>query len=750
MFDKLGRSVARHPWRAVGVWVIVLVLAGLGALWGYGQGGVFDRLENSLSLVRGTESDTVNKAASTDAGGVIVNVIVDGLAMNSDKSELAEFMSTHRIDLYVDGVSSVIDPFLIPDFDSDDAQKLVSDANDGFVISVTLDKDLDSDDLKTAQTDLDDAVAWFQHDLRVDFPNATATATSTSRMSNAVMDQVKVDLIRGETVSLPIALLLLIIIFGGLLAAGLPVIGALFSIGIGMGALWAMTFATTVESFTMNITSIIGLALSIDYGLLIVSRYREELAIALNRGGYTTDGTRMPDMAEAKVLVRDAMEATLKTAGRTVFFSAVTIAFALSSLLTMKAEMLRIIGMSGIIVTLLAVLTAMTLVPAIIVIMRRVLIKPSVITRIPVLRSIVRAVGDSSSDHGFFSKLAHGVHRVPWIIMILVVAGLVAMASPLRDLSVRTSFTDYLPEGHVQTHAYNVLQEDYPAMVTPSIIIVADKPADDTAGLRSLINHLKSLDDVDTVSTPVALVDDPERCSISVHIDVENQVGTQVTDTVKALRDYDPGYEILVGGSAALQYDFVQSIIERGPLALGIMGLAVFILMFLMTGSLIVPLKAIIVNALSLLASLGVTSYIFMNGYFGMPKVMGMETFILVCGVCFGFGLAMDYEVFLIARIKEFWNKGIDNDLAVESGLQRSGRIITSAAAIIVAVFIGFTFGDMVPIKEIGVMLAITVITDATLVRMLLVPATMTILGKWNWWAPAPLRSLYERLHIVH
>jgi len=748
MFDKLGRSVVRHPIRAIFVWFVVLVLACLGAFWGYGQGGVFDRLNNSVSLVPGTESDEVNQLASSDAGGVSITVVVSGVSMDTDAKSLAAFMAKHRGDLDVDGVNSVFDPFLMPDLSLPQAQSLLSDKKDGFIISVTLDKDLK--DQKATEADVDTAVTGFQEDLREDFHDAQVRTVSTTAMSNSIMDQVKNDLIRGETVGVPVALLLLIIVFGGLLAAGLPIVGALVAIGIGMGSLWAMTFIANVEAFTLNITSIIGLALSVDYGLLIVSRYREELARALARGGYTTDGTRVPNKKAAKLIVRDAMEETLRTAGRTVFFSAVTIAFALSALLVMKADMLKIISASGIIVTIMAVLTAMTLVPAIIVLMRRVLIRPSVITRIPILRSVVKAVGDSSSDHGFFSKLAHGVHKHPWLIMGTVAVVLVVMALPLQEMQMRTAFTDYLPDNRDTTDAYNVIQEDYPDLVSPSIIIVADKPASDLGDFDDLLDHLNSLDDVDYVSTPAPLVDDDQRSVINVHIDVENQVGKQITQDAMDLRDYDAGYETLVGGSAALQHDFVQSIIHRAPISLGIMGVAVFVLMFLMTGSLIVPIKAIIINSLSLLASLGATTFIFMNGYFGMPEVMGMETFIIVCAICFGFGLAMDYEVFLIARIKEYWNQGFANDEAVERGLQRSGRIITSAAAIIIAVFIGFTFGDMVAIKEIGVALAITVITDATLVRMLLVPATMTILGKWNWWAPKPLRWLYQRLHIVH
>ena len=748
MFNALGKSVARHPIRAMLIWLVVLVLACLGAFWGYGQGGVFDRMDNSPSLVHGTESDTVNKLASSDAGGVSITVVVDGVNMLTDAQGLAMFMAQHRSDLMVDGVKTLIDPFQFPDPTAPQAQALFSDKKDGFIIALTLDEDLT--DQKATESDVNDAVDTFQTDLRDQFSDANARVVSTTAMSSTVMNQVKVDLIRGETVGVPVALLLLIIVFGGLLAAGLPIIGALVAIGIGMGSLWAMTFATTVESFTMNITSIIGLALSIDYGLLIVSRYREELGLSLAKRGYTTDGKRVPTKEVAHPIIVEAMEATLRTAGRTVFFSAVTIAFALCALVVQEAPMLQIIAAAGITVTLMAVLTAMTLVPAIIVLMGRVLIKPSPITRIPVLRSVVRAVGDSSSDHGFFSKLAHGVHKRPWIIMVVVALLLVAMASPLRELQMRTAFTDYLPDGVDATTAYNILQDDYVALQSPSIIVIADKPASDTAGLAPLLEHLNSLDDVDYVSPPSPLASDDQRAAINVHINIDNQVGTQVTQDVKDLRDYDAGYETLIGGAAALQLDFITSIIDRAPWSLGIMVLAVFILMFLMTGSVIVPLKAIIINSLSLLASLGATTWIFMNGYFGMPQVMGMETFIIVCSICFGFGLAMDYEVFLISRIKEFYSQGLPNDLAVERGLQRSGRIITSAAAIIVAVFIGFTFGDMVPIKEIGVALAITVITDATLVRMLLVPATMTILGKWNWWAPKPLQWVYDRLHIVH
>ncbi|XCB30050.1 MMPL family transporter [Arcanobacterium hippocoleae] len=178
--------------------------------------------------------------------------------------------------------------------------------------------------------------------------------------------------------------------------------------------------------------------------------------------------------------------------------------------------------------------------------------------------------------------------------------------------------------------------------------------------------------------------------------------------------------------------------------------LAVLLLLFLLTGSIVVPLKALIINTLSLVSSMGITVFIFQHGLFGMPVSQGLETFVVACAAAFGFGLAMDYEVFLIARIKEYWDAGMDNDSAVEHGLQQSGRIITAAAAIIIAVFIGFSFGNLLPIKQIGVALAVIVFVDATLVRMLLVPALMTLMGRWNWWAPKPLLKFYEKFKIVH
>ena len=740
VFTVLGHVVTRHPWRVLIVGVVLIIAALMCMSWGFGKGALFERLTNPVSLVEGSESDTVYKQTSTDSNGPVIIGLVDGVAIPQDVPALIGYMTDHRPDFtQISGVASVRDPFQAadpanpqpPDLTDPSVQMLLSTKQDGFVMIISLTSDLGADAQKTAEDAVNDALDSLQQDLRTQFADAQVRVISNTSMNNAVMVQIQSDMVHGESIGLPIAFILLIIVFGGVLFAGMPVLAALAAIGTGMGMLWAVTFATDVPGFTTNVASVIGVSLSVDYGLIMVSRYREEIGKILVRDGYTTDGSHVPKRPAARPIVREAMEITIATAGRTIIFSALTTALALTALLPMKAAMLRVIGITGIIVVLLALLAAVTLVPSIVVLLGPRLVRPSIIAFLPGLRRLIASVADTSSDHGFFSKLAHWVHRRPWPIMIIVILILVAMASPLSNLQLRTDTNDYLPKGMPATEAYNTLQENYPAMESSSIIVIADQTPDGTA---ALFQHLQALQDVDYVSQPAPLASDTSRTVINVHIDAENQVGPEITGMVKDLRAYDAGYDLMVGGPAALQYDFIQSIVDRAPIGITILVLAVFLLMYLMTGSIIVPLKTMIINALSLVASLGVTSYIFMHGYLGMPKVMGIETFILVCGVCFGFGLAMDYEVFLVARIKEFWNAGYSNDEAVERGLQRSGRIITSAGAIIVAVFIGFTFGQMVPIKQIGVILAVMVVTDVTLVRMLLVPATMTILGKWNWW----------------
>ncbi|WP_434080647.1 MMPL family transporter [Sanguibacter sp. Z1732] len=245
---------------------------------------------------------------------------------------------------------------------------------------------------------------------------------------------------------------------------------------------------------------------------------------------------------------------------------------------------------------------------------------------------------------------------------------------------------------------------------------------------------------------------------LGVRVDTDDPGGplaTDVVEQIRQLRESEPSLPTFwVYGEGANQVDFTQALLDGLPYAAAVVVLAVFILLFLMTGSLLIPAKALVVNLLSLAASLGITTWIFAEGHLegllNFTSVGGLESYVVAVAVAFGFGLAMDYEVFLLARIKEIYDATGDNDHAVKYGLQRSGRIITSAALVIIVVFLGFVTGDLLAIKQAGVALAVTVFIDATLVRMLLVPASMTLLGHYNWWAPRPMRALYARFGITH
>ncbi|MPV39060.1 MMPL family transporter, partial [Georgenia subflava] len=459
-------------------------------------------------------------------------------------------------------------------------------------------------------------------------------------------------------------------------------------------------------------------------------------------------GRRRRRRAGRDPVLLEAVRTTVATAGRTVIFSALTVTFAVAGLLLLRPEVLRAIASAGIAAVLLAVACAVTLVPALLVLLGDRMRRPSVLSRVPGLRAFLRGFGDIAPNEGVFSKLARRVHAHPWLVLVGSLAVLLLLASPVTGLTMRSSTTELLPPDSDQRDYIAVLAEDYPGSRTPDLTVVADAGTADAAELGA---EIATLDRVETVTGPV---ESGDHTVLSVFLDVDDPAGAEATAAVEQVRALDPGFETWVLGQAANQLDFNDALVDGLPLAAVVVVLAIFVLLFLMTGSLLVPLKALLVNLLSLTASLGVTVWIFQEGHLtgllDFAPVAGLESYVVAIAVAFGFGLAMDYEVFLLSRIKEYWDAGRDNDEAVERGLQRSGRIITSAALIMVAVFAGFVTGELIAIKQAGVALAVVVLVDATLVRMLLVPATMTLLGRWNWWAPAPMRRFYSKFKIVH
>lgn len=701
--------------------------------------------------------------AEAEEGFADAQAEIDALALaNPDMAEAAQVELDAEKDSALDQINGEIDAELArilsgtgsEQADSSiDPSRFLSAQGDGQIVIVSLGEELSAEQSQAAGSQVISLLDETTAELQSIDSNIDGHIQSIQLITDDIMAQVQTDLIIGEAIGLPIALLLMVIVFGGLLAAGLPLIGAISSIAVGMGVLWVLAHVTTVDSFILNVISLIGLGLSVDYGLLVVSRYREEIQQLLPSIGYRADGADIPkdldsrQKQELDSAISRALTTTVGTAGRTVFFSAIIIAISIGSLLVMEAQILQMIAIGGIFTVLLAVFASITLIPGLIKVLGIKLLRPSILSKIPLLRKVTGGVGDAAADHGVFSKLAAFVHARPWPILIVTGALLVIMALPVGNLHMRSSTTEYIPGNSPSGVALTVLNEEYPAFRTSEIEILADSETE-TVKDSAYVAEIQEMFPEATINITEGRVDGTSL--ITLDLSVDDPISVEVEGYIQDIRALDADFETWVGGSAALQLDFNDSLGDGMPAALTIIVITVFVLLFLMTGSLMVPIKAILLNGLSFIASLGLSIWIFENGYFGLQPAAGLEAYVVAIALAFGFGLAMDYEVFLLARIKEYWDKGYSNDEAVERGLQRSGRIITSAAAIIIAVFIDFVFGELVIVTQAGVTLAIIVAIDATIVRMLLVPATMTLLGHWNWWAPKPLVALHKKFGINH
>jgi RND superfamily putative drug exporter len=375
------------------------------------------------------------------------------------------------------------------------------------------------------------------------------------------------------------------------------------------------------------------------------------------------------------------------------------------------------------------------------------MVRPGLLHRIPGLRAVLRRLGDIPPREGVFSRLGRATQRRPILVVLGVLAVLGLLAAPVTDLQLRNSGVALLPESAPQRQFFDTLTAEYPPAGFPAVQIVGRAgPAQMTA----LAQQVAAVDSSLTVALPTEISRDYSVLNVFTAAgDAASPAAQNVVAVVRADR---PDYQIWVTGQSAGLVDFVDSIKERAPLAIAVVVLATFVLLFLMTGSILVPLKALLMNVVSLGASFGVLVWVFQYGnlsdVLGFTPTGGIETTIPLLVLAFGFGLAMDYEVFLLSRIKEFRDGGMSNNEAVVAGLQRSGRIITSAGLIVVLVFAGFVAGQLIIIKQTGVALAVAVAIDATLIRCLLVPATMTLLGEWNWWAPKVLRRAYLRFGV--
>ncbi|HVN12309.1 MAG TPA: MMPL family transporter [Kineosporiaceae bacterium] len=738
MLPALGRLLSRHPWRFVAAWTVLVTLGALAASGAVGE-GLFQRLQpGDAPQVQSPARRGQQVLDDAAPGGATAQLLLDGVDPRSPAVRRVVEDLTARL-MQVPTVLAVRSPYgpgpAAGTGDPADSP-LVSTDRTALLVTAQLRAGLSTPAERAA---LGEVTARMQDEARR-LAGARALTGSVRGITDEINKQVPEDLRTGEVVALPASLLVMILVFGGFLAAGLPLVGALASIVGALTALLGFSYLLDLDSSVVSVVTVLGLGLCIDYGLLLTSRYREEL----RRGP------------------AGALERTLATAGRTVLFSGLTVAVSLAGLLVFRASILRAIGAAGLSVVLVALLVALTLVPALLALAGRRLVRPGVTQRLPVIRRLGRRLGDVPPERGAFSALAAVIQRRPVVPLVAVLAVLLIAGLPVLQLRLVSSGVALLPLSSPSRRLFDDVAARFPRANGASVTVVSTwRPEQlarwaQDAGLAR-IPGVTGLDPVRVQANG--------RQSVSVlgirtagtrtvgSLAVPDPTSDQARAVVRAVQAREPAGEPLwVTGQAAFVDDFLDDVRARAPYAIGVVVLATFVLLFLLTGSVLVPVKALVLVVVSLSASFGVLVWGFQQGHLGgvldFTSTGGVETAIPVLLVALGFGLSMDYEVFLLSRIKEFHDAGLSNDEAVAAGLQRSGRIITSAALIIVVVFAGFAAGKLLVIKETGIGLAVVVAVDATLVRLILVPATMTLLGEWNWWAPGPLRRLHQRLGL--
>ncbi len=718
-----GALVARRAWGVLVFWVVFIVGGFAVALGAVGTPSLFDRLDSGEIVVAGENQQ--GRDLLTAAGGSgfsTYTLLLTGVDLADP--DVATAATTAVRDLTaIEHVTSAVNPYVVPEGPtSPSALRFVLDgdpASGGFATVVTFDEDNTAEEEAAATREVD-----VVFDRLVEETGATGSERGGLRsLVDRIIEQVKTDGQRGEGIALPVSFLVMVVVFGGFLAAGFPVLGAIASIAGALVSLLGLSYLLDLDATVVNVVTVLGLGLCIDYGLLVVSRFREEMRGLLR-------GRPVAEMTRDEVV--SATATTMNSAGRTIVFSALTVAISLGGLLVLEIPFIRAVSVAGVSVVLVALAVALSLIPALCALGAR---------------RLLRKGTEVAGDVGVFSRLAEVVHRVPWLVITVVSALLVVLALPTLRMDLTSSGPELLPVGTPERTFYEDFREGYPLLAGAEVLVVSTAPAAEVeawAATAATRPGVESVDPLRTLENGVTAVGFQTG-------DAGTGAGSRaLVDSLRADRPPFPAYVV---GQASGILDFKFTVADRAVWAIGLVVLATLVLLFLMTGSVVIPVKALVMNVLSLGAALGLTVWIFEDGHLEnllrFTSTGAVENTVSLLVLAFGFGLSMDYEVFLLSRIVELHEQGLDTRTAVTLGLQRSGRIITSAALLMVIVFAGFAAGDLLVMKQVGVALVLAIVIDATLVRMLLVPATMSVLGPVNWWAPRPLRRLHERWGIT-
>ncbi|MGW5571933.1 MMPL family transporter [Nocardia thailandica] len=559
--------------------------------------------------------------------------------------------------------------------------------------------------------------------------------------------QISKDLVVAEAIAVPVTGLLLALVFGSLVAAALPIAIGLFAIAAALGILRALTALTDVSVFALNMTTALGLALAIDYSLFIVSRYREERENGLS--------------AEAAVL------RSIATAGRTVVYSALVVALSLSALLVFPQYFFKSFAYAGIAVVAAATLAAVLVLPACLILVGDRIDAGDL--RTP-LRRLLRMPPrrEKQPQETFWYRLVKGVMRRPVPVAVVTTAFLLLLGAPF--LGVQFGYPDdrALPPGVASRDVGDILRSEFQADMASSATVVLPGFAGSPADLGAYADALSRVPDVPAVlssegvyrnglkiaaGVPEMRAADGAYLTVATGLDPYSDAGGHQLDAVRAVPA--PG-GALITGPAALNQDSVEAITGRLPLAGALIAITTLVLLFLFTGSVVLPVKALALNIMSLTATFGAMVWIFQDGHLsgllGFTPTGTLNLAMPILMFSLAFGASMDYEVFLLSRIREEWLAGpkttAGNTEAVAMGVARTGRIFTAAALLMSIVFLGVAGSGVAMMKLFGLGCALAVIADATVIRGLLAPALMRLMGVWNWWAPKPLVALHDRFGL--
>ncbi|MFC8130651.1 MMPL family transporter [Streptomyces sp. NPDC057302] len=705
MLTALARTATQRPKTVVLVWLLLLLL-GLG----FGT-GVFGDLTASVEDVPGSESVLAEeRLAELTPEGADFTAVVSGPAVDTPRlrAQVGDAIADVR---GRPGIAQVPDPYT--------TRGLVAEDGKALLIPVVLKGGLDDDAEEEAVGDAADRIRGI---------SAGDVAVSGGPLLGEQMGgRAQEDVAQAELITLPAVLIVLLLIFGGLRAAGLPLLVTVSGVAGAFLTLYGFSQFTEISVYAVQIVTMLGLGLAVDYALLMVIRFREERA--------KTQGVGHG--------VAQAVHATVARAGRTVLFSGLTVAISLSGLVWFPSPFLRSMGLAAGAVVVVDMLAALTLLPALLALFGGKIAPAGSKSRTGKgFWARLRGPGSAPPAPGaFFARLALFSARRPVAVTATVVAVLTLLALPAFGMRINIGDARQLPHDTEARQLYDTAREHYPAGTDTDPVQVLIGPGAEP-GHEDRIRALPGIRTADSER----LSDGTVLLELTPTGSVDGPTATRLVEQVRDLRGDEP---VRVTGNAASLVDFRSMLAERAPWAVLTVLTGLFALLFAFTGSLLLPLRTLATTLLSLGASLGVVVWVFQDGHgaslLGGEGLGALSLTAPPLIIAIAFGLAMDYELFILSRMRETWLETGDPHAATVEGLRRSGRVVSCAALLLAIVFAGFMTGGFAPILQIGLGLTLAVLIDATVVRMFLVPATMTLLGRRAWWAPPRLRKIHRR-----